>query len=370
MLKIATLLASTALMAVTPLGSAAHAADIKIGIMVPTTGSEADAGQDMENAVKLAASEVNAKGGVAGNTISTVTGDDACDPQQGATAASKLASSGVTAIVGGYCSGATLPTLKIYGDAGIPFVIVAANSTKIVAANPGNALMINSTGDAQVVTALALFKRLGIKSIALVDQGDAYSSDLAKLTAVEYPKAGGTVAAKETVASGAQDFSSLVSRLQASKAEAIFWTGYYGGGAPLVKQLRQAGVRSKVVLGDANNTPDFLKIAGSAAEGAFILSPPVLEFLPEGAAFKEAYVKAFKRDPGAYAAMSYDATELVFDAIARAGSTDQKAILKALKSSRYEGIAGEIRFAGTNTLEGSNFSVLTDKGGKWVALDK
>jgi len=70
--------------------------------------------------------------------IVTITGDDGCDPQMATSAASKLVSSDVVGVVGGYCSGATLPTLKIYGDAGTPFVVAAANSTKLIDANPRN----------------------------------------------------------------------------------------------------------------------------------------------------------------------------------------------------------------------------------------
>jgi branched-chain amino acid transport system substrate-binding protein len=130
------------------LGTAVYAADIKIGVLVPTTGGQATYGQDMANAVQLAMDEINKAGG--GNTYSAVVGDDGCDPQQAVNAATKLASSGIAAVVGGYCSGATIPTLKIFGDAKIPFVITAANSTKLIPANPGNAFMINSTGNDQV----------------------------------------------------------------------------------------------------------------------------------------------------------------------------------------------------------------------------
>ena len=100
----------------------ATAADLKIGIMVPTTGSEATYGKDMENAINLAADEINAAGGVLGMNVVTMTGDAACDPQQATAAATKLVSAEIAALVGGYCSGATLPTMKIYGDAKIPHV--------------------------------------------------------------------------------------------------------------------------------------------------------------------------------------------------------------------------------------------------------
>ncbi|HID70622.1 MAG TPA: branched-chain amino acid ABC transporter substrate-binding protein, partial [Desulfobacterales bacterium] len=66
--------------------SQAQAADLKIGIMVPTTGSEATAGKDMENSIKLAVDEINKAGGVLGMNVVTITGDDGCDPQMATSA--------------------------------------------------------------------------------------------------------------------------------------------------------------------------------------------------------------------------------------------------------------------------------------------
>ena len=86
--------------------------ELLIGIMVPTTGSEATYGKDMENAITLAVDEINAAGGVLGKKLVTVTGDDGCDPQMASAASSMLVSKDVVAVVGGYCSGATLPDRK------------------------------------------------------------------------------------------------------------------------------------------------------------------------------------------------------------------------------------------------------------------
>ncbi len=361
------LLCATAL-SLTTLG-AATAADIKVGIIAPVTGQLASEGQDMENAVKLAIADVNAKGGVLGEKITTITADDACDPQQGAAAGSKLVSSGVTAIVGGYCSGAVLPTLKIYGDADIPFIIVGANSTKLVAANKGDAFLINSTGDAQAVTATDLLKKKGIRSLAVIDEGDAYSSDLAKLTTAAFDKTGGSIVDRETVALGEQDFSTVVSNVKSKNADAVFWTGYHGGGSLLTKQLRQSGYQGLILLGDGNNSPEYLQIAGSAAEGAYLFSPPTLDFLKGTGDYADTYKQTYNRDPGAYAALSYDAGHLIAQAIAKAKSTDPKAIIAALKTSDYQGLAGEIKFSDKNTLSGSNFITVVARDGKWQRAD-
>ena len=349
----------------------ALADEIKVGIMVPTTGSEATYGKDMENAVKLAVEEINAKGGVLGMTFTTTTGDAACDPQQAVSAASKLVSSEVTGVVGGYCSGATLPTLKIYGDAGVPFVICASNSTKLIAANPGNAMMINSTGYDQVATATSLFTDLKIEKLAIIHQGDAYSEDLARLTKEKWEEMGKEVVAYEVVNKGEQDHSSLVTRIKSKGPDAVFWTAYYADGSLVIKQLRQAGFMKTIAVGDGSNSPKLIEIAGQAAEGVFCFSNPTVEYLPAAKAFTEAYQKAFGQDPGPYSALSYDGMYLLADAIKRAGSTDKAAIVKALKETKdFNGIAGPISFTDKNTLARSNFVTLVVKDGKFTLYEK
>ena len=312
---------------------------LTIGIMVPTTGSEATYGQDMANAVNLAIEEINAKGGVLGKQLASTVGDDACDAQQAVNAASKLASSGVVGIVGGYCSGATVPTLKIYGDAKLPMIIPAANSTKLIPANPGNAFMINSTGNDQVAKAIEYFTTHGIKSLAIVNQGDSYSQDLADLT-------------------------------KSGNPDAVFWTAYYADGGLLIRQLREAGYQGLIAVGDGSNSPELFKIAGPAAEGVIGFSNPTAEFLPEAKAFAEAYTAKFGSAPGPYSTLSYDATKLLAWAFETAGSTDFDKVVATLASANFtDTISGPISFTPEKTLARSNFVVLAGKGGAWTLAE-
>ena len=342
-------------------------AEIKIGIMVPTTGSEATYGRDMENAIKMAVDEINAKGGVLDQKFTTFTGDDGCDPQMATAAASKIVSVGVDAVVGGYCSGATLPTLKIYADAGVPMVIAAANSTKFIDLNPGNAFLINSIGSYQVETAVNLFTKLGVKKIAIIHQGDGYSEDLASLTQKKWNAMGNATVAFEVVNKGEQDQSALVTRIKSKAPELVFWTAYYADGALVIKQLRQGGYMGKIVVGDGSTDPKLMEIAGRAAEGVYALANPVPQFLPEGKQFIAQYKTKFKTNPGPYSALSYDGMYLLADAIKRAGSTDKQKVAAALKAtSGFKGLSGPVNFTDQNLLARSNFVVLLVKGGKWT----
>ena len=346
---------------------AASGGEIKIGLPLPMTGSEATYGKDMENAIKLAVDEINAKGGVNGKKIVTVTGDDACDPQQATAAANKLVSEGVVAIVGGYCSGATVPTLTIYNEKNIPFVITAANSSKLTAQNPGNAFQINGTAVHQTQKAIELFKKLGAKNVAIVEQGDAYSSDLAKQTEDSWKAAGNTVVSHDVTNKGEQDFSSLVTSLKSKNADLVFWTAYYADGALLIKQLRQGGYKGSIVVGDGSSDPKLAEMAGAAGEGAYVLSPPVAEYLPAAKQFADAYKAKFNQSPGAYAPLAYDGMNLLASALKQSASTDGKALIKGLNETKdFAGLAGKVNFAADKTLKESNFIVLQIKSGKFT----
>ncbi len=340
---------------------------ISIGVQVPTTGSEATYGKDMANAVQIALDEINAKGGLLGKTVEMIIGDDACDPQQAVNAATKLVSQGVVGAVGGYCSGATLPTLKIYGDAKIPFVITAANSTKLIPANPGNVFMINSTGDDQATKVVEFLKGKGIKSLAIVNEGDAYSQDLANLTRDGWTGTGNKVVAFETVNKGEQDYSAVVTAIKAASPDAAFWTAYYADGGLFIRQLRQAGYQGVIAVGDGSTSVQLFDIAGRAAEGVYAFSSPTAEFLPGAKAFADTYKQKFSSAPGPYAPLTYDGMQLLAWAIKKAGSTDSKAVIDALSSANgQEWLAGPISFTKKNTLARSNFVVLEGKNKAWA----
>ncbi|MEL7566617.1 MAG: branched-chain amino acid ABC transporter substrate-binding protein [Dehalobacterium sp.] len=343
--------------------------EVLVGIMVPTTGSEATYGKDMENSFNLAVDHINAAGGIGGKNIKTVTADDACDPQQSASAANKLISQGVVAVVGGYCSGATIPTLTLYNDAGIPFVITAANSSKIADENPGNAFQTNGTAFHQIEKAVEMWNKGGVKKVAIVHQGDGYSADLASIAETEWKKAGNEVVAVEVMNKGEQDTSALVTRIKAKNPDLIFWTAYFADGGLLIKQLRQSGYTGKIMAGDGSCSPQLIEIGGTATEGVQVLSSPIAEYLPAAKDFSDKYKEKYNMDPGPYAALAYDGMGILADAMNRAGATDFDAVVKALAETKdYQGVAGTTTFAENHTLATSNFMVVEVKDGKYTLV--
>jgi len=341
-----------------------------LGIMIPTTGAQATDGIDMKNAALLAVEEINAAGGVLGYKIITTIGDDGCDPSMATAAASKLIAEEVFGVVGGFCSGATLPTLKLYGDAGTPFVIAASNATTLIAENPGWAFMINSTGDAQAAKAVSSFENLGVETISLVDDGSAFSVDLKDQTKAAWEAAGYAVLSEDRIDPGTVDFSAVVTRIMSANPDGVYWTAYQGPGAKLIMQLRQSGYEGVIIVGDGSSAQELIDLAGPDAEGVYCTAPPVVDFLPAAQDFISSYKAMFPRDPGAYAGLMYDATYLLMDAVERAGSFDGEAVKAALAATdAFEKLTGPIFFTPQNTLGRSNFVLLVAQDGKWTLAE-
>jgi branched-chain amino acid transport system substrate-binding protein len=226
--------------------------------------------------------------------------------------------------------------------------------------------MINSTGNDQVAKAMDVWKAKGYKAIAIVNEGDAYSQDLATLAQKSFTGAGGTVPSFETVTKGEQDFSSVITKIKAANADAVFWTAYDDDGGPFIKQLREGGYQGDIYVGDGSTSVNLLKLAGDAAEGVFAFSSPTAEFLPNAKAFADAYQAKFNIAPSSYGPLTYDGMNLLADAISKAGSTDSAKVIDALSKEDYKGLAGEISFRDDKTLARSNFIVLQAKGGAWT----
>ena len=342
---------------------------VKFGMLAPFSGSEAAFGDYMKFGAQLAIDEVNADGGVNGRDVELVTEDDACDATASVAAANKLVSAGVQGSVGGYCSGATLPTLPIFAEAGIAMVIPAANSTKLV---DQGAFMINGTGTQQGAAAVAYATKLGAKSIVVIDDTTDYSVDLAN----QFEEQAGdlNVAKRESVNPDEKDFSANINSVLGANPDFIFWTGYYQAGGLLINQLRTAGYDGTVLVGDGSVDAQLAAIAGPDAiknvYGTFTRTPDMLEG-------GEEWVEAYKAvsggaEPGPYSMQTYEAVKVLAAAMNEAGSTDYEAVTTALKGLKnFPLLSGDLTFAADGSREGGGFVIVapTGDGGAFVLED-
>jgi branched-chain amino acid transport system substrate-binding protein len=327
----------------------------------------------MENGMKMAIDEINAKGGVLdGRKLKLDVEDGACDPTQAAAAANKAVSNGAVVSVGGYCSGATLPTLPIFNSAGIPMIIPAANSEDLVTQKLPNVFLINGTGVQQAAAALKFMKKDGVASVALVDDNTSYSKDITAETKKDAEADGSVkVALATSVTAGESDYSSVVNQIMSVKPDMLYWTGYYQEGGLIINQLKAAGYTGKIMVADGSVDPSLVKIAGGTnADGVFATMTQTPDTIKGAESWIADYKKKFGSDPGPYSTQSYDAVKLAAHAITEAKSTKGADITKALEAvDGFKLFSGPLKFTPEHTLSNGGFQILVVKDGKFVLQD-
>lgn len=350
-------------------GAASASGPIKLGMVVPISGSSAPTGAYMKNGAQLAVDEINKAGGILdGRKLELLVEDEACDAQQAVASANKVVSAGAVVSVGGYCSGATLPTLPIFQKANVPMIIPAANSQELVAQGLKNVFMINGTGKQQSTTALEFMKKAGHATVALVDDNTSYSKDITTETAAQIEKDGGVkVVLKTSVTAGESDYSAVVRNVMAKKPALVYWTGYYQEGGLIINQLKKAGFTGKVMVADGSVDPSLAQIAGVGAEGVYATMTQTPDTLEGAEKWIADYKTKFKSDAGPYSTQSYDAVRLAAKAIGDAGSTKGADVIKALEAiDGFTMFSGPLKFTPEHTLTSGGFLILVIKDGKFT----
>jgi branched-chain amino acid transport system substrate-binding protein len=105
--------------AMTAASMTAAKADVVIAVVGPMTGQYAAFGEQMKRGAEMVVKDLNAKGGVNGQKVKLIVGDDACDPKQAVAVANKLVSQRVAFVAGHFCSGSSIPASAVYAENGI-----------------------------------------------------------------------------------------------------------------------------------------------------------------------------------------------------------------------------------------------------------
>jgi branched-chain amino acid transport system substrate-binding protein len=172
---------ATALLATIPISSA-HA-EIRIGIAAPLTGAMAWSGEQTRAGAHMALEDLNATGGVLGQSLEAVLVDDFCDPDQAMAAAQKLVAEGVPLVVGHQCSGAAIPASTLYEEEGIILISPAATNPRLTDRGLRYTFRTSGRDDLQgKMVADYIAKEWPTASIAVVHDGQAYGQGVAEET--------------------------------------------------------------------------------------------------------------------------------------------------------------------------------------------
>lgn len=350
--------------------AAAPAEVIKIGHVAPLTGGIAHLGKDNENGARLAVDEINAAGGleVGGKKykLELLAEDDKADPKEGTLAAQKLVDAGVVAVVGHLNSGTTIPASKIYADANVVQVSPSATNPKYTEQGFKTAFRVVANDNQQgAVLANYAATEMKAKTIAIVDDRTAYGQGLADVVEKVAKEKGVKVVAREFATDKTTDFNAILTKIRAAKPDVVMYGGMDATAGPMAKQMKQLGIKSKLLAGDGVCSPEFIKLAGDAADILTCsMAGEAVEKLAKGEEFKAKYKAKFNSDVQVYAPYAYDAVYVIAEAIKRAGKVDKAAIVAAMPATNYTGVTGQIAFDEKGDIKNGAISMFNVKDGK------
>ncbi|HEY5673281.1 MAG TPA: branched-chain amino acid ABC transporter substrate-binding protein [Malonomonas sp.] len=370
MKKFSVMLSTTAL--VFSLAVPGFAADtIKLGVAGPHSGDLAPYGIPAMKAAQLVVKKVNAAGGVLGKQVELLIQDDQCKPEIATNTATKLVTEGANVVLGHICSGATKAALGIYNDAKIPVMSPSATNPPLTQSGDyPNFFRTIASDDMQAKMAVDFaINTLGLKKIAVLhDKGD-YGKGFAEFAKQYLDQSGkAEVVLFEGVTPGAMDYSSIIQKVRRENAEALIFGGYHPEASKIVAQMKRKRMDTVFISDDGVKDDSFLKVAGDAADGAYVTGPRDLSSIPLNSAATAEFKAEYGAEPGAFFQEAYSATMAMLNAIEKAGSTDYDAVTNILRTQYVDTPVGSIKFDSKGDAEGVGFSIYKVEAGSFKEL--
>ena len=342
-------------------GNAADSNTVKIGGNFELTGNVATYGTSMNNGAQLA---VEQKGKLLDKELKYVSYDNKSDKTEVASVAKKLASEKVVGVVGPATTGDASVSIPVNEQAKIPTVFPATTGDGVTLKNAEDASSVYeyiyrvcfSDSYQGVVGANFVHKKFGNAKVAILqDTGNDYSKGLADAFEKTYTdsKIGGSVVVREYYQSKDTDFQAVLTTLKSKDFDVLYVPGYYEEVGLIIKQAREMGITQPIVGGDGLSSDKLAALAGNSANLSNVYYTSHFSTLSKDSdvqEFVKAYKEKFGANPDTFAALSYDATQLLMKAIEKAGSTDPQAITKALaETTDFDGVTGTFSMGADHT---------------------
>jgi len=340
---------------------------LTLGEFASLTGTTATFGQSMNDGVQLALEEVNKTGGLLGKQVEVIVEDDQSKPEEARTAVLKLIKQNqVKALIGEVASSRSLAAAPEAQKNKIPMISPASTNPKVT--EVGDYIFRACFVDTFQGSSMArfAFNDLGLRKVAILyDIKNDYSVGLMEFFEKTFKELGGEIVAKQSYSEGDIEFRAQLTDIKSANPQAIYAPGYYTEVGLIARQARDLGLNVPLMGGDGWDSPKTLEIGGAAVEGSYYSnhystddpSPVVQDFIKK-------YQAKFGKVPDAMAVLGYDASNILFDAIKRAGSDEGPKIRDALAATKdFQGVTGSITMDAQRNAK-KKIVILKIEGGK------
>lgn len=326
------------------LAGAAYA-EITIGVAGPMTGQYASFGEQLRIGAEQAVADINAAGGVNGEQLVLSIGDDACDPKQAVAVANQFASQGVPFVAGHFCSGSSIPASQVYADEQIVQISPASTNPDFTDQRPGDGVFRVCGRDDQQgeVAGNYIAETFPDAKVAIINDKTAYGKGLADQTQKYYEAAGKSPALVEAYTAGEKDYTALVTKMKEAGIDLVYIGGYHTEAGLMARQMREQGMDTVLMSGDALVAEEYWAITGDAGEGTLMTFSPDPRKNEAAAPVVAELEKAGKTAEG-YVLYTYAAIQAWADAVSKAGSTEYDQVVTALNDGNFSTVIGDLKF--------------------------
>lgn len=333
-------------MVAAPMAASAEEATFLLGGSGPLTGAAASYGTSVKQGAEIAIKEINEAGGVqVGDTtykIELAFEDDEATEDKAIQAYNTLMDQGINGFLGCVTSGSCIAVVEQSQLDGILQITPSGSAEGCI--EPDNAFRI-CFSDPEQGAAMADYAvdTLGLKKIAvLYNVADEYSTGLQTAFEAEVAAKGGEIVASEAFQTGDVEFSTQLTTIKGTDAEAIYVPAYYQDATYITKQAKEAGIELQFLGSDGWD--GVLKTATDTAtvEGCIFTSPFCAAVEEEKVVnFVQAYEEAYGETPDQFAADAYDGVYTFKAAMEQAGSIESADMIAAMPEISVSGLTGD-----------------------------
>ena len=330
--------------------SAGFAETVKVGVLLPLTGSMAKFGEIEKRSYEMAAEEINAKGGVNGKKIELLFEDDTGKPDVGRSGVEKLISrEKVPVITGGYSSSVTAAAAPVAQQFKVPFVICTGSADDVTEKGYDYVFRVNQPASEYPNAVKSFLHEVGkdVKTVALLYENSAFGQSSSKSFETDAVALGLKIVVKEGYQAGAIDFKPVLTKVKAANPDMIYMVSYIMDASLLMRQSKELRINPKMFVGGGAGftLPEFAKSAGDAAEGVYsaTLWVDTLPF-PGAKEYSANFQKKYGSETEYHGAEAYATMYVVADALKRAKSITPKDVRDALVATDMKTAFGPVKF--------------------------
>jgi branched-chain amino acid transport system substrate-binding protein len=324
---------------------------LRIGVITSLTGAQAAFGKAHKLGYEIAASEINAKGGVLGRKIEIIYYDDEGKPDQAAQGTTKLIDQdNVPIILGAYSSETTLAVIRAVTPKSVPLIMPTATADNVMETGSPWIFRLCAGATDYARSTVGFLKDNGApKTLALVYESTNFGQSNADAMKAIATEAGMTVVDDEPYQHNSPDYKALLQRVKAKNPEVVYYASYLLDAITLMRQSQEVDFNPKFITsaGTGFSSAEFPTDKGAGKYAEYTYS--VAQWTPTAKwagskEFDEAFFKLTSTHPAYHATEAYVALLVAADAINRAKSAEPKAIADAIRATKLDTAFGPIQF--------------------------